>query len=172
MVRVLTALVNQGPTGDVASAIFFAVDSLDARISIVEKAFSTLFRRFRGLDNINELNDRWEALVKATRGLKKTRNAVAHGQMTTVMIRSRKRHVRLTTPIAEQNQMRSAIEKHQLPGMSSNDINTSAAAARVLIAEYNIFADISGLAALNFSAFLASLPQKLLELEALRPQSP
>ena len=91
------------------------------------------------------------------------RNKGAHGQMTTTMIRSRKRHVRLTTPLSEYGQLRKAARKGQLPGMSANDLERSVQAVEQTVRNLKVFTDIAR--AINSSAF-SSLPEKLAALEA------
>jgi hypothetical protein len=165
MVLVLTSIVNQGPTGDIASAIFFAVDSLDARIAITNNAFRSLFGR---IPNVDEIIIRWQSLIKTTKSLKAMRNKSAHGQMTTILWHNGKRYVRLTKPLSNHDEMRLAIESNKIPGYSYNDINISAHTARNLVPEYRVFSSIVSSTTI-FSSFYSLLPKKIAELEALRP---
>jgi hypothetical protein len=178
MVAVFARLIADRPivtntVEEVASAIFFSATGLNARINMVDRAFHAYFRMFKSpiRPDILEMVDRWDALIKATDRNTNTRNQVAHGQMTTTVI-GKKRHVRLTTPLAEYQQLLRALSRPipQVPGLSAKDISTAAERARASIAEYKIFAELIPLTAGNLTKFHEVLPEKLKALEALRPK--
>jgi hypothetical protein len=160
MVILLGNIIEPKLIGRFSSAIYFAVGGLDVRISIVDAAFRELLDQHQFRDQIME---KWDSLLNTIGRLKRTRNKVAHGQITTTSANG-KNHVRLTAPIFHQQSSRAAFRKRQIPGISANDLEKSVQAVNQAITQLFSFSSIANLITGNQPH---RLPGAIAELEAL-----
>jgi hypothetical protein len=150
-----------------ASAIFFSVDSLSARIDIVDSVVAELL--MNTTDNFKlPIHEHWETIKGKLNRSKAIRHKVAHGQMTTIRLLSKgKLYVRLTPPIGEFEKTIECFGRKQLPGLCANDIEQSAIAAEGYAELIDAFTECARCLAVWR---LEPLPEKLRRLADLLAQ--
>lgn len=119
---ILARVIDPVGPATYAFAIFYSVASADAKISIVDAVFTTLLESSPHEQKIRPL---WEKTLKLVSRVKKVRNAVAHGQISTTAIGG-KNYVRLTPPIFDWRRMHPPVLKGQPPGLSAHDLDQTA----------------------------------------------
>ena len=114
-----------------ASAIFYAVTGLDARIEITRRATITAFRKF---PNSSEARDIAETIFKNINSKKTIRNTVVHGTISTIGINGKryKQYTRLTPPLSDYQKREKLRKTRQIPGLSANDLHQSVRAINKL----------------------------------------
>jgi hypothetical protein len=121
--QVLRDVLASDPRGLFASAVYFAPAGAEVRINIVDAAFLTLAEMSPHHERVIHA---WQHVIARATKVRRTRNAVAHGMITTVNSPSGKNHIRLTAPMFDFRRLGAAMAKDQLPGLSSHDILQSA----------------------------------------------
>jgi hypothetical protein len=117
----LSKIIND-PSGQFAFAIYFAPSNTETRIRIIDATFSVLISASK--QHHQQIAAAWQTIRNTINRLKDTRNAVAHGHITTCS-RYNRSHARLTPPMFNFKPFAIAHEKRQLPGLGSADINQS-----------------------------------------------
>lgn len=116
---VLKACAEPQGTGDIAFAIFYSLASADARLGVVDAAFTTLIQKSPHEDDILSV---WKPLTDSINKRKRVRNAVAHGQIVTSCIHG-KNHVRLAPQIFDWKRMIPRTRIRQPVGLKAADID-------------------------------------------------
>ena len=116
-------------SGAYAFAIYYAPSGSEVRIKIVDAAFDTLAGAFPA--HYERITSVWERMLDRVYDVKLTRNAVAHGAIST-FFRFGKNHVRLMPQIFDWRRIAPAVANEQVPGLASNDIKQSIAKIRAM----------------------------------------
>jgi hypothetical protein len=168
MVMLLADLIGH-PSGHLASAIFFAPTGIEARTKLVDSALKcrtklACARMPSGTEIEALLIKEWDSIMAQLNRLRKTRNKVAHGEMTIFSgTADSPGYARLTAPILKMDDGREeALLKGQKPGLGSNELATSVAAVISAVEEVRSF---GALVHLMDDGDSASLLQKLSEGE-------
>ncbi|NKE71906.1 hypothetical protein [Candidatus Manganitrophus noduliformans] len=165
MIMLLEKILNENRTSSVsyASAIYFAPSNIETRFKIVDRALEE-FIYHHGLVG---LADEWKACLKTLDNLKRTRNKVAHGHISSIH-KNGKTYYRLTSPLFNMQEARATYKNKQIPGLSANDLENS------LKATFEINQRIREFTKLVEFIQMGDLPsygRKLAELRASREKS-
>lgn len=112
--------------GEVAFAIYYSPTSFDARAEIVGNA---LFQIAVENPKLGTLVDIWQQVGKKIDRVRRLRNAIAHGSVSTLLING-KQYVRLSPPIFDVIRLGRTVDKGQVPGLSTHDISGGIAKLR------------------------------------------
>ena len=163
LVMMLTAILKLH-NYRIPAAIYFTLTSLESRMNIVDAAFRELLE---GRLLKEEILILWHATFCTLSRLKVTRNKIAHGQIMH-QARTKKIHMRLTAPMMKYMAHTNLDDGAQLHGLSANDLEHSAKAAREIASDLERFEAIAFLAHQETDAALATLRERLRELEVAR----
>lgn len=117
----LHAILGSSIRDRIPYAIYYSVNSFDARVSIVENALTEAIRQNDKLKPL-AAPTHWPYLAEKLRSVRILRNAVAHGALHTLLIRN-KPHVRWLPPATDVIRVGRIIAKRQIPGLTAEDIN-------------------------------------------------
>jgi hypothetical protein len=158
---VMLATILRDKSGRFASAIYYSPASADVRIKIVDSAFNVLSQISKEQARIMEC---WRRTVTHINRAKAMRNTVAHSVIGFSPTQSQW-HTRLVRAPYDFRKDTPADSRHQLPGMSANDITQATDATNNTSSEIGRFIEIvEAVAADNKRA----LQDRLLELEGGR----
>ncbi|MCT7295200.1 hypothetical protein N5I84_03385 [Ralstonia sp. CHL-2022] len=101
------------PESHVPYAIYHALPGFEARLGVLNAALLQFFVENKELFF---LRDPWRRFLSALREIKKTRNFVAHGSVTTIHHQGQ-HHVRLTAPWFDVRKNMNLLINHNVPGM-------------------------------------------------------
>jgi hypothetical protein len=111
----LLAAIIRDPSASLASEIYFAASNFETRFAIVDRGLRLV------CDGLPVIDD-WDKVNTKLKNLKKTRNKIAHGHISTQMTPSGKNVVRLTPPLFKFREFGEAHQAKQLIGLSGADI--------------------------------------------------
>lgn len=115
----LEAILND-KKNPIGFAIYFAPNNSETRIEIVDHAIWAVFSRS---ELGAPIDYSWKWIKQKLDKLRRSRNKVIHGNITTVSIRNHKsQHVRLTPAIFDVRRSHGQRKKNQLPGISGHDV--------------------------------------------------
>lgn len=164
---VLFANIIRDDRGSVGFAVFFAPTSLETRIALVDKALAARLETSPQRDHFTK---KWQSIFNALNRLKRTRNTVAHGQISTFSMGDlRKQEVRIGPVIFDFQRVGAALAKGKPPGLSAHDLENAIAATKRAAANVARLSD--ALALLFRNEHEASL-RKLAEIELGPPNQP
>jgi hypothetical protein len=115
----LHAILN-GKKSDVPRAIFFSVNSLEARVNIVENALLESISENRRLNRLGAKGV-WPYIAEKIGDARKLRNAIAHG-VPQISIIGGKYYVRWLAPIGDVIRINRAFAKRQIPGVATAEL--------------------------------------------------
>jgi hypothetical protein len=154
----------------IASAMYFSLSSLEARIGIVNAAVGQIYV---GHQLEKGFSAEWKCAIARINRLKKTRNIVAHGTIMTISAFSPegKSRVRLMAPMLNLKSTTAAFSNlPQIPGLGSNELSEAVRATGE--ATQRLFEFPALIRMLSDPAAQPTLREKLIQLEAIRKQSP
>lgn len=111
-----------------ASAIFFAPTSLEARISIASSAFGVWADQ---TSKFSELRQAWKRVMRRINNNKGTRNTIAHGQIVQIH-RNQKVKYRVTPPVLDPR-FHNLVSTGKPIGLGAHEIQQSAKAVSEII---------------------------------------
>jgi hypothetical protein len=115
----LHSILSNRPTM-VPFAIYFSVDSLGARLNMVDSAVIEAVGEHRKLLGPLMNETRWPYILARLRKIRDSRNLVAHSSIKNIDIRNRL-YIRLMAPTLDTRVTR-VIAKRQIPGMTSDEL--------------------------------------------------
>src|ERR1017187_2560378 len=134
MVQLLTAILNRDNMG-IPAAMYFALSGIESRLKMVSDGFMELLYELKKREletkperpSVDALISLWRTMIGRLRGLKLTRNKIAHGQivgvdMVQIAVGTYMAFPRLTSPAFNFSRFREAREKGESPGMTANEI--------------------------------------------------
>jgi hypothetical protein len=149
----------------ITSAMYFSLTGLESRLRLMDSAMVQFAEMNAAHDEIIAV---WANIMSALNRLRKTRNKVAHGQIVTHNAGAPSRScVRLTSPIFDFKSSILAYEKGQLPGIGSDDLQTSCLAVGKIINKLQSFHEIVRL--MHAGGDSSPLRKKLAELKVEPP---
>lgn len=115
--------INVNPkSSHLAYAVYYSPDGFRGRYQLVDNVIKQLIHEN---DVLSDLGPLWNQIVNSFVSIGRTRNKLAHGMPITLAIRG-KNYVRFTDPVFNTNKVGQVIDRGQVPGLTSSDINTGA----------------------------------------------
>jgi hypothetical protein len=163
-------------SGHLASAIYFTPASIEVRTKLVESAVKCRVRLAcanltSGAQIEAHMLEEWGLVMTRLTRLRKTRNKVAHGEMTVFGgTANAPGYARLTAPMLKMDDDREeALLKGQKPGLGSNELKTSTTAVILAVEQIRNFWPLVQLLDDGDSA---SLLQRFAEAKTESPSQP